>query len=576
MLYQSRLRKAFISHCMFGVIFFAGLSFARLIFQSQWPLSECQGPPSVMFLFQYPEGDDSVAESESSVPFMFSYMREFAETDIGYCIDVTIDVAGRDCCYVSLQPEITKDLACSYDYLIDEEISEFDIPVSAIGHSYCLLESAEAGALFGYQSLHILQDKCMDGITCSADGIQVAPNMDCDAATDVAAPINATFAQVIQHIGSVRVSSIKFTQGSTAPMYYSYYPDARLVVTFDTLAEISCFVFSILSLLGICYTSYVFMIKYVKQCKPTYLMYMVEQLLYFVSLIFRIGYMYIVFANRFDLALYSWFMWTTFGLTTLYSVLVTFEIISHILDPPRWMKICSTLTIISTHVGLSGSVYMYYEIIPDLYLEWQPFQTYWVMIMFIFGWIPLFITIYFIIIKDLIEHSWKIIYRELLLIFWNDRRIALLFAGNFVTIVVYFLFGYLLSYYIEVFVTGRIALAMSIIQWIMLTGNGVIKTFTFDHVKIIAEKRSAAHSDRINSMFKSNQSRSFIRDKSGSIAERSAKNVAHLSNEYEDVQIDEPLGETSSPDKSPRNISKSHSQRSAKNVTCASNEEDET
>lgn len=147
------------------------------VFESVWRNIDCNGSPSVMYLFHVLNPHSSNPQpNQETWPPAFNNFKEVMP--IGYCPKYYfLSIQSNQCCITWLDKKIFAELGPyeSATYDVAEPVIFNSIPVSARGEKYCILESKSYGQLFGYQRMYIREGECIEGVSCEKNKIVIHP-----------------------------------------------------------------------------------------------------------------------------------------------------------------------------------------------------------------------------------------------------------------------------------------------------------------------------------------------------------------------------------------------------------------
>ncbi|KAI8900163.1 hypothetical protein BC833DRAFT_618757 [Globomyces pollinis-pini] len=162
----------------FALCLFEVEVFSASVLHSEWKVTECQGPPASMVVFELSDpAAESASDNNETWPFTYDFFRTENPIDFPcyYYTQGYFEIQDNElCCASSTQLKETVVQSANYVYLDVDDISN-SLPVSIGNSHYCQFTNSilDPDTLMGYQSVYVLQGQCFHGILCDIDSFSL-------------------------------------------------------------------------------------------------------------------------------------------------------------------------------------------------------------------------------------------------------------------------------------------------------------------------------------------------------------------------------------------------------------------
>ncbi|KAJ3322148.1 hypothetical protein HDV06_003599 [Boothiomyces sp. JEL0866] len=287
----------------------------------------------------------------------------------------------------------------TYDYL-DLLGIQNNIPKAATGSNYCLIQDAGNGT-FGYQSLYIHNNTCIENMQCTLPFIQFFNTRDCSGNVTLAADLTLS-PTLVSPRGLVTLSQVQNIQGNNQYFrWISQIPKSLLVPNYSYVIDAVSLICAILSV--VCYFTTIPYYAYLvyQRWSPLYILVTIEQTMWLTSF-----------------ALAIWGSYGTYPSSTIGTLAKTINALSQNLASV--MGVCTTaylglriygnnwkvntavyIFIIASNFAFNGTSYVYYSYATNIYgwaysvwSYWKPYSVYWFILMMILNSLPIFGIMY--------------------------------------------------------------------------------------------------------------------------------------------------------------------------------------
>jgi hypothetical protein len=430
-------------------------------------------------------------------PKFYEFVRD--EYSMGICGNL-VAPKSKGCCYSSLDLELSLGLQSGSFHLVEGRTNS-NAPLSANDQFYCSLGSV-SGSSLGYESLWIQpSDTCVENYyVCSKDGtLQVYPEESCKGRQE-----RFTLTNQLQQINSSRGRlNAQFSTISGATVQYSwtaFTPSAFLVPRFQIIGDYLGTAMFSLAVLGACGTVLYFVHKLREKQTRYMLFFLISQIIWFIWVIAKMAYYFIVFDTNEQFMLYSQIMNVVFNFATISTVfnsaafLVKFQ---HVKSKSYILVFYSCLFLL--HLVMSGALYLDYlrfsGPIIDFIKTWNKFAIAWIVFMFVFNLLPsLFVTSALLQFQD----QDSSIFTRFVNLHRADSRFSRLAMSQIIVIIGYASCAILKN--TEALRNDRNWLGMDGFLAFFLVWHSILNCLFIDNVGIIAQLRSRMQSSHEKSM----------------------------------------------------------------------------
>ncbi|KAJ3304380.1 hypothetical protein HDV03_002861 [Kappamyces sp. JEL0829] len=411
------------------------------------------------------------------------------------------------CCISSLDTSIngTLGVTSGTDILLpssapDEASILHYAPATANGASYCYLTALDSSSLFTYQNILYLNDGfCVDPYyspaRCFPNGtLAFYPGTSgCEGTPETFDLSSLSQELTSDYAGSFLAKIVTVGTGKTTIGWTRFAPATLLVPNFKNASEVFEIIFFILALIGMIYSCYFALRKFLKTPKPEPALLLFSQLVWVGWIILRIYYIYAIFVDFFKLSQFSTALSWLFNIASGSTVAYTTVIFFRVLTPPRTTMIAISVGMFVAHFFFAGGNYAkVWEVMDggnymptDGFLHWQDdnwskLGAYWVIIMFVWDIVPLSLVVF-----KVVNQASGVPFNAVLAKIWHiDRWYIFAVLGQLGVVFLYYLCS-ILNTYTSVPQNDRVALAISAYQAFFLAVHSLLNCYMVVRLKVV-------------------------------------------------------------------------------------------
>jgi hypothetical protein len=251
---------------------------------------------------------------------------------------------------------------------------EYQIPISANDASYCWLKavllkdydpkSTQSYDLFAYKEMYIKEGICAEGITCGSGGqLQINATRKCGLDTSQIQGSYQLNSSMVRYstksiVYNITASYMKMSEGAAIIKWRSYTPSTLLAPTFTEKWEIVGVLFSVLAIMMQTLVFLYYAHKYYKRGNNSYLYNALVQLLWLISNVLTISYLYVKYDSYTSFVVLRAFVKIVRIIATLGSCVHTAYNLNNVVMPPKRIQVSIYSLLLIIHLALGGSYYV--------------------------------------------------------------------------------------------------------------------------------------------------------------------------------------------------------------------------
>ena len=337
----------------------------------------------------------------------------------GICGQSFATVDFKSCCFASL--DLTKSFYQSTSHSYYTEKDAFIRPTVANGATYCQIDSLNPNSLYGYNQVSTLVGMCYEGLNCTSLLLYIHPNRDCLNYTSIetfSMPTNSFKSYNSLNVGSFSLKATKYIDGGAKVSWIAYQPLEILVTgTKSTLDRMAIFTM-VLTFAILIHACMFILYRYYRNGTLIGFLNGTGLVVWLIQFSFEPGFLFILFSDVRQLAIYAQFEFALKNLASLYTVLKTAYLIMRIRDFSLIAQHLTYIALTLIHVGLAGMNYLYFwyydltsvALFTPIYNQWKPFSDYWLAFTIIFEMIPLVYTLRHMLVARKIDVESEVIF----------------------------------------------------------------------------------------------------------------------------------------------------------------------